>query len=633
MCGICGIYNLNTGKSFDKDALIKMTARLSHRGPDDEGIYVSERVGLGQRRLAIIDRSASAHQPLSNENGSIWLVLNGEIYNYLDLKDDLEGKGHVFKSKSDSEVLIHLYEEESDGFLEKLRGMFVLALWDSNKNVLLVVRDRIGQKPLVYAQKDDVLYFASEIKSLRCIGGIGEEIDANSVLLYFSFKLPIGTQTIFSDIKRLMPGKYMRIVDGEIQIKTYWPPNSFNKAHIDSEHPEKQLFSLLEDTVRSQMVSDVPMGAFLSGGIDSSAIVGLMSNHAQSPIKTFSIVYGNGEKNDADSFFIDKAVKAFKIENKKISFDPKWIDYLAGIVLGMDEPYSGPETLSYFFLCQAARKEVTVVLSGDGGDEVFAGYSGYRNWKAIDRVSRWLGFSGKLNINSALIKSKMLPEVQISDIEKLGLLFLVPASQRRGLRRMFQSRQINSQLFTDKIKNKFEYGVENKFLEEAFVELNKKDFMDSLQLTDLLLHNAHGITWLPDQIGMAHSLETRAPFLDHRLIEFVFSLPSSMRIKGIDNRKYILKKSLENLLPREFLSRKKMGYGESIPYRNFFKNEWNGYVQKRLFSDALEEWGGINIEQLRKLYHENLSGAKDNFETLWAVLILSIWLEKVYLAR
>ncbi|MBL7197586.1 MAG: asparagine synthase (glutamine-hydrolyzing) [Candidatus Omnitrophica bacterium] len=630
MCGIYGLYNLGNQSRIDKSILEKMRDKLTHRGPDDVGIYTSGGIGLGHSRLSIIDRTPLARQPLSNENNTVWVVLNGEIYNYLSLKQELRDKNHVFRSNGDAEVIVHLYEELGEGLIERLRGMFVFALWDENKRFLFIARDRVGQKPLVYIIKDNILYFASEIKALRSVTGVGDELDDNSLLLYFSFRLPIGEQTMFKDIKRLLPGKYLFIENSKVQIRTYWHPSRFNGENIDGKHPERKLFSLLEESVELQMASDVPIGAFLSGGIDSSVITGLMSKHSKFGVRTFSIFYEDAGIKDPDSFFAEKVARLFKTDHKKISFNPDWIDSMDHIVSLMDEPYSNPAALSFYFLCKNAKKDVTVILSGDGGDEVFAGYSGYANWKLIDMFSRCFGTSGKIDINSAIIKRIMLSDADIPKIMKLGLLLLVPKAQKRGLRRMIENKQIVSKLFADKIKNNIEYGIENKFLEKAFLDFNKKDFIDNLQLTDLLLHNSHGITWMPDQIGMAHSLEIRAPFLDHQLIEFAFSLPSSMRIKGIRSRKYILKKSLENFLPKDILYRRKMGYGEIIPYSRFFRKEWDGYIKKKLFNGILEEWGGINMGYLHQLYRENLLNKKDHFETLWAVLILSIWLERVY---
>ncbi len=450
MCGIAGVIDFRR-KDIEEDQINRMVDILTHRGPDDRGMYISGNIGLGHTRLSIIDRTSLAHQPLSNENGTIWVVLNGEIYNYLSLRQELKQCNHVFKSNSDTEVLVHLYEEFGEEFIGRLRGMFAFALWDGNKKLLLIARDRVGQKPLVYTQKDNILYFASEIKALRSISGVGDEIDNNSILIYFSFRLPIGEDTIFQDIKRLSPGKYMLIKDSKIQIKTYWHPAKFNKVDIDYAQAGKQLFSLLEQTVESQMISDVPVGAFLSGGIDSSVIAGIMSVCEKSPVKTFSLVY-NGI-NDPDSIFAEKVSKFFKTEHKKICFNPYWIDSLDEIVSCMDEPYSNPALLSFYFLCMEAKRDVTVVLSGDGGDEVFAGYSGYTNWKIIDMVSRWLNVAGKLNINSSIIKTKILSGLHISQIEKIRLLLLVSNAQKRGLRRMFENSQITDKLFTDKIKN------------------------------------------------------------------------------------------------------------------------------------------------------------------------------------
>jgi len=630
MCGICGIYSLDSQRLVDKDILEKIRDRLLHRGPDDRGVYISDNVGLGHSRLSIIDKSSLAHQPLSNEDKTVWIVLNGEIYNYLDLRQELERDGHIFKSKSDTEVLVHLYEKLGEEFIEMLRGMFAFALWDENRKRLILARDRVGQKPLVYAEKNNILYFASEIKALRSMAGIGTEIDSSSVLLYFLFRLPIGEQTMFPDIKRLPPGKYMLIENGKREIKTYWTPSKFKNIDIDEKQPQEQLFSLLDETVKSQMLSDVPVGAFLSGGVDSSSIVGLMSLYSKSPVKTFSVVYESDDIKDHDSLFAEDAAEIFKTGHKKIEFDTDWIYSLDKVVFSMDEPYSNPAALSFYFLCKEAKKDVTVVLSGDGGDEVFAGYSGYRNWKIIDLISRGFGISGKLNINSEIIRKKILSNSNISEAAKIGLILLVSNSQKRGLRRMLDSKEITHKLFTNKFKDSIEYGLENKFLEKAYLEFNREDFIDSIQLTDLFIHNSHGITWMPDQIGMAHSLEIRAPFLDHRLIEFAFSLPSSMRIKGINGRKYILKKALEDFLPKSILYRKKVGYGEGIPYKKFFRNEWDGYVQKKLFNGVIEECGGIDMRYLYKLYQENLSNKRNHFETLWAVLILSVWLERVY---
>ena len=458
MCGICGIYSLDNRAKVDKVLLERMRDSMAHRGPDYKGMYLSPKIGLGHSRLSIIDTSALAHQPISNEDGTVKVVLNGEIYNCQDLRRELEGNRHIFKSKSDTEVLVHLYEQFGEMFMEKLRGMFALALWDEKKERLIIARDRIGQKPLVYAIKDDFFYFASEIKALRNIPGIGKSISDNSLFLYFTFRMPLGEETIFPDVKRLSPGKYMVIESGEARVRSYWSPAGLKEESIDKKHPEKQLFRLLKDTVSSQMISDVPIGAFLSGGVDSSSIVGLMSLYSKPPVKTFSVTCDSGGLRDPDSFFAQKASEIFKTEHSTIRFDSVWIESLDEVVSNMDEPYSNPAALSFYFLCQRVKKDVTVVLSGDGGDEVFAGYSGYRNWKIISWLSRGLGISGMLNVNSSVIKKRILSDANIPGIIEKGLILLVSNQQKRGLRRMFDGKEI-SRIFTDKMRSHIEYGL------------------------------------------------------------------------------------------------------------------------------------------------------------------------------
>lgn len=561
MCGIIGIVDYEN--SIDRDILDKMCKIIAHRGPDDQGIYIDKNIGLGHRRLSIIDLSKAGHQPMCNEDGSIWITYNGEIYNFKELRNDLEKKGHRFKSDTDTEVIIHAYEEYSEDCLKLFNGMFAFGIWDSNKKQLFLARDRIGQKPLVYYVKNNLFIFGSEIKSLVLHPGFKKKINFDAISHYLTFQYIPHPLTVFEDCFKLSPGHYLIYRNNEINIKEYWDLN-YEAVNKPEDYFEKEIIKHLDRSTKVRLMSDVPLGAFLSGGIDSSAVVAFMSKYIDR-VKTFSIGFDYEEYDETKYARI--VAEKFNTEHHEFIVKADMSKILPKLAWVYDEPFGDKSALPTFFVSKLAKKYVTVVLSGDAGDENFAGYNRYD-----------------------IIKEK--------SYEYKPFHFL-PEEKNKLFNVNFRSR-VDSREILMRYYNKFND------------KLNKLTYSDiKLYLPDCLMNKI-------DIASMVNSLEVRSPFLDFKFMEFAAKIPPNIKLKNC-KKKYILKRALRKYLPKKILYREKMGFG--IPLEPWFGKDLKSYISDVLMNKESFSNRYFNINHVKKIIDNNVS-----FK-LWNLLMLEKWFE------
>lgn len=617
MCGICGIYNLNSNTSIDRNLITRMAEKLVHRGPDAQGIMVDTDVALGHRRLSIIDLSAAGQQPMYNEDKTVSIVFNGEIYNFLEWREYLIKKGHKFQSKTDTEIIIHLYEEFGVDCLEKLRGMFAFAIWDKNKKRMFLARDRVGKKPLVYTFCNNSFYFASEIKSLLEVPGLSRELDYDALLRYLTFVFVPYPYTMFKNIRKLPPASYMLIENGRETIRQYWHIEPQKVSHNNTELCD-QLINLFDESVRLRLISDVPLGAMLSGGVDSSSVVAFARKYSQGPIKTFSVGFESEEKKDPEFPYAQMVSEKFGTEHYPILVKPDLLNLLPKVLQYFDEPCANYTMLHDYMLAKEIRKHVTVVLSGDGGDEIFGGYKSYTLQRQFMLMHRLINILPLKLLNliippdnawSKKIKTITLPieEVRVTGTnnyaQSLYKMFMMP-----GLSIDIKLGAVYQQIYKD-----------NKFL----------DYDNAYMFMDLMYNHQHNVVLLSDICGMANSLEMRCPFLDQKLIEFGYSLPVNKKVPNMfssKNNKYLLKKSLHNILPEAVLTRKKMGFGYAIPYANWLRNDWKVTIEKNILQDnCLHQV--IRKDTVNTIWAQFLAGDNSHAVTIWTLLVLKVWLD------
>ncbi|MFH0888153.1 MAG: asparagine synthase (glutamine-hydrolyzing) [Planctomycetota bacterium] len=631
MCGICGRINLDSAKSMiPKELIHRMCETIIHRGPDSEGIYLSTDqhsdnipVGLGIRRLAIIDLQ-TGDQPIHNEDKSIWIVLNGEIYNFRSLREDLEKRGHTFYTQSDTEVIVHLYEDLGINCLKYLRGMFALALWDNNKQKLFLARDRLGKKPLCYAHDNKYLIFSSELKAILRNPEIKKDIDSEALDYYLSYYYIPAPLTIFKQIRKLPPASYL-ICDakGNIKIEKYWHLDYQKKMILPAGEYSRRVMDLLEEATKIRMVSDVPLGALLSGGIDSSAVVGLMAKHSTKPVKTFSI--GFSESDYSELKYAKLVADHFKTEHHEFIVTPKVIEILPKLVWHYSEPYADSSMLPSYYVANETRKHVTVALNGDGGDENFAGYPRYLAQKLISQpMVRGLS---KLIHHMILPSGNADPRKFFTRLKRFTkVAHLQPAQRYLQWQLCFDAvnrQRLYQPWLRDELKKSIGDATENYML-NLYNNAPAKTSLDRMLYTDMMSYLPDDLLVKMDIASMANSLESRSPFLDHKLVGFTSQIPSAMKLKGF-TLKYILKKALKGFVPDRILIRGKMGFG--VPISRWFRNDLKGYIQKTLSSEAIKKRNYLQPEAVQHLMKEHFAGRVDNGSRLWALLVLEIWFQ------
>lgn len=624
MCGICGIYDLRKEPRVDKNIIRHMNDTLIHRGPDDEGIFIDGRIGFGHRRLSIID-IGTGHQPMANEDETVWIVFNGEIYNFLELRKELEPR-HSFKTKSDTEVIIHLYEQEGIRFLNRLRGMFALALWDKKKEELILARDRIGKKPLYYFWNNNQCIFASEIKAILAHPDVSVQYSPAAIHHYLTYQYIPAPLTAFEGVQKLLPASYSIIRrDGSLHSERWWHISFKNKLHCTEQEYALKIREKLEEATRLRMISDVPLGAFLSGGIDSSIIVGIMSGLSSKPVKTFSI--GFDSKDYDETCYVRIVAERFKTEHHELSVKPDAVSLIPKLVWHYDEPYADVSAMPSFYLAQETRKYVTVALNGDGGDENFAGYDRYKA-----HMIPYYYLYGKL---PAVIKKSLLPflvqlipdSLNRRNIWKRLKRFitaagLTPQERNFMLVAYFNPDELSelyTSVFASQVRDIDVYG----YLASTYSGSESDDLLDQLQYADFMTYLPEDLTVKMDVASMAHGLETRSPFLDHQVVELAASIPSRYKISRSLISKYILKEAYRDMLPPEILTRKKMGFG--VPICRWFRRDLYDYIAGILLSAKATKRGIIRTDRVKQLLEEHRNGKADHSDKLWVLLMLEMW--------
>jgi len=620
MCSICGVFNFGDD-GVDRHIISDMSKVARHRGPDDKGVFVDKNIGLGHRRLSIIDLK-TGRQPIHNEDGSIWIVFNGEIYNYLELKSFLEKEGHKFYTNTDTEVIVHLYEVLGEGCVDKLRGMFSFAIWDGNNKKLFLAVDRLGEKPLYYAVVGDNLVFASEIKSILQFPEIDRKVNPNSLYNYLRFFYVPGPDTLFEGIYKLLPGHILTCdYKNNISVAEYWDVK-FSYENRSEEYFIDRLYKLLSDSVRMRLISDVPIGAFLSGGIDSSFIVGLMSQMTEEPVKTFSVGFEREEIYN-EFKYAQMAAEHFGTDHHKITVSERDIvDKLPLMVWHLDEPVADLSIVPFYFVSKLAKRHVKVALSGEGSDELFAGYPIYPMMLRHLKMGRYYNKVPKhLRGSTSKIFEKMPGNVKgkgfflLNEYSALEKLYFGPNTDPTFDK---WSEELLSPDFKNTTDN-FEYTeVYNQYFKKT-----KSDTLAKMLYGDMK-------TWLPwdllmraDKTTMANAVETRIPFLDHELVEFSATIPSQLKL-GHGVSKYILKKSASAIVPKEIIDREKMGFFARIsPNFQWFDGELKE-AAIGILDEADRRWY-LCPGSVKKLVEEHKRGLKDNSYKIWALSNLEHW--------
>ena len=630
MCGICGLYTPNSVWNVNESLLLKMRDSMIHRGPDDAGIYINrdKKMGLGHRRLSIIDLSPSGHQPMSNEDDTVWITYNGEIYNFEELRKHLETRGHQFKSKSDTEVLIHLYEDHGERMLHRLTGMFAFAIWDSKKKKLFLARDRIGIKPLYYASVNGKFLFASEIKGMLASRLISPNLNREALYQYLAFGRVHAPLTMFENVYKLEPGHFMTIDDkGQIRIDQYW--DIFDDVYKSNNEDEVDYIEMsltgLRESVQSHMVSDVPVGIFLSGGVDSSLISALAAETDGIPLKTFTLGFKGYEKYN-ELVYARKVARLLNAEAYEILLEPKdATDFFSKFLEYQEEPVNNPTWMAVYFLSKLARENgVKVVLSGDGGDELFAGYNRWmhylkfynRVWKHYKKVPQLLR-QANLSLVGPFIKDVPKYELLRRSAYNQELFWSGSAFKTQELNVL-----LNKNMLRDMEKHRPYDSIEyyKKLFDGTNHSHNYLDWMSYLSLKTSLLED---FLMRLDKMGMAASVEGRVPFLDHEFVSSAQSISPELKYQNYEN-KYLLKKVACRVLPSEIVYRRKMGF--CVPVEEWLLGESKEFLTESIAQ--LEKQQDIfNKNGLAKLLNAFEKGSGNSF-AFWGLITLALWYGK-----
>ena len=624
MCGICGIVYHDPARPAPEELVHRMNDSIRHRGPDDSGVYTDRNAGLGFRRLAIIDLSPAGHQPMSNEDGSVWIVFNGEIYNHLDLRKELIQKGHVYHSRTDSETIIHLWEEDGERCVEKLRGMFAFAIWDSNKQTLFLARDREGKKPLFYAQLQDRLLFGSEIKTILQDPAFKVSPDLEAIHLYLAYQSVPAPYSAFEGVKKLPPAHTLLYKNGRISLRRYWKLSYREKRIIKTPQDEialqEEIIERLREAVRIRLMSDVPLGAFLSGGIDSSIIVALMAGLMDQPVKTFSIGFTDEEYNELP--YARQVAERYKTEHHEFIVTPDAQAIFPELVWHYNEPFADSSAIPTYYVSKMAREYVTVILSGDGGDENFAGYPRYQNtgeyslngnYRALfHRLFRLNGMAqGFANHGGGWYRSF----TRLKDLDQQKLLYYYRITHFHE--------QYQAKLYTQDFWKKLNGISTVDWMLDIYRQSDARNFLDATLDLDLKLYLPDTLMTKTDIASMAHSLEARAPMLDHEFLEFVASIPPELKLKDGTESKYIFKKAVEPYLPRDIIYRKKMGFG--VPIDHWFRHELRDMVRDTLLSQRAIQRGYFQREYIEHILDRHQAGGESWQYMIWNLLMLELW--------
>lgn len=623
MCGISGKLYLDLDRVVDSEGIRRMNAALVHRGPDGEGVYVKGPIGLGHRRLAIIDLSEDARQPMANEDGSVMITFNGEIYNFTELRRELEEKGHVFRCRSDTEVILHLYEEMGPECVKRLRGMFAFAIWDENKQRLLLARDRAGEKPLYYYKDNNQIVFGSEILALLQDRSLPVQPDPRAVWQYLHLRFIPSPLTGFQGIRKLPAAHYLMVENGEVHIERYWALDYSTKVHISIREEELSeiLLAELREAVRMRLISDVPLGAFLSGGIDSSAVVALMVQFVNTPIKTFSISFGENRYNEAQ--FARLVARRLGTDHHEYEVTPNAVEVLPKLIKHYGEPFADAAAIPTYYLSKLARQYVTVALSGDGGDENFAGYPHYYTLRRAD-VSNLLPGTTQRFMRRAALRLRTSPPWAFS--ARLGRKLTILLEE--GADRYVAS--------TNAVEDWIRWFCTPEYLalvgpSPALFTIpiasdTRGDSLDEMLRIDTECVLPDNMLTKVDVASMANSLEVRAPMVDHHVMQFAAALPTRLKLRGSVG-KYILRKAVRGLIPNEVITRQKHGF--AVPVSQWMRGDLKELACDLLLSNRLRERGQLNGDRVRYLLDRHLKNRADLGVVLWRILVLELWYDCV----
>ncbi|TMH32321.1 MAG: amidotransferase 1, exosortase A system-associated, partial [Betaproteobacteria bacterium] len=628
MCGIVGIFDTRDRREVNRDLLTRMNESQHHRGPDEVGMHVEPGVGLGHRRLSIIDLS-TGQQPLWNEDRSVVVIYNGEIYNYQQLIPDLSKLGHHFRTRSDTEVIVHAWEAWGEKCVERFRGMFAFALWDRNRSTLFLARDRLGVKPLHYALlSDGTFIFGSELKSLLVHEALERDIDPCAVEEYFALGYVPEPRTIFKQARKLPPAHTLTVRRGAplSDPVEYWDPRFTLDHPLSLEEARAELAVRLDESVRLRLISEVPLGAFLSGGVDSSAVVASMAAASPEPVNTCSISFSDPAYDE--SRYAQQVAERYRTRHFVDRVETEDFDLIDDLALLYDEPYADSSAIPTYRVCQLARKHVTVALSGDGGDENFAGYRRYRMHLAEERMRRIIPYSMRQPMFGLL--GQIYPKADWAP-RYLRAKATFEALGRNSVEAYFHGMSIFRQdmrrrLFTPAFKSKIGgYNAVEVFHRHAR-RANTEDPLALVQYLDLKTYLIGDINTKVDRASMAHSLEVREPLMDHPLVEWLGSLPSSLKVRGQEG-KWLLKKAMEPRLPRDVLYRPKMGF--AVPLAHWFRGPLHGRIREAVLGQRLSDTGWFDRRYLSQLVDQHQSGIRDHSAPLWTLLMFDAFLRNV----
>jgi asparagine synthase (glutamine-hydrolysing) len=627
---MCGIFGVVSNSADLRDfPLEKATATLAHRGPDDSGLYRDDCAALGHQRLSIIDLD-TGRQPIFNEDRSMCIIFNGEVYNYIQIRDDLLKKGHRFSTRSDTETILHAYEEWGEKCVDYLRGMFAFAIWDSKNRQLFLARDRLGIKPLFYAEIGERLYFASEMKAILADPSFSREVDELALTSYFMYSYIPAPLTIYTGIRKLLPGHTLTWQDGNVRIKKYWDLYFDPDRSKDENYFIQGFNDLFKESIEMRLMSEVPLGAFLSGGIDSSAVVAVMSQASQDPVNTFCMGFGGQVGGYLDERqYARQVAEGYATNHREYEVSPDPTGIIEKIVSAFDEPFADDSTIPSYFVCKLARENVTVALSGLGGDEAFAGYQRYSGFKLRNLYLLFPRF-----IREKLIRAlaEKIPErsdghYTVNHLKRFVRSASLPADQcYLGYLSILNPNMAGS-FFSD--GNKFEKYREDcmDLILDYFnsdIVADKDDSLNRVFYCDTKTYLPDDILAVTDRLSMHHSLEVRVPFIDHKLLEFCATIPPELKMKWF-RKKYLLKKAVKNLLPAEIINHRKQGFVG--PMAQWLKNDLKSYALETLSEKNLKKHGLFNYKIIDQIFEDHFSGREIHDTLIWSLLIFQKWYE------
>jgi asparagine synthase (glutamine-hydrolysing) len=618
LCGICGIVHTDEAKTVEKSTLEQMTRLMNNRGPDDEGYYTEGPVGLGHCRLSVID-TEGGRQPMTNEDRSIWLVYNGEIYNFQELTESLKKKGHRFATRCDTEVIAHLYEEYGTECVSHLRGMFSFALWDAGRRSLFCARDRLGQKPFYYSLKNGNFVFASSPAAILRYPGFQRKVDLRALDLYLTYQYVPSPHSIFEGMRKLPPACRLLLKDGKLKIDRYWRVEHSERRVVSYGECRERLRELLTEATRLRLISDVPLGAFLSGGIDSSIVVALMSGLTEQPVKTFSI--GFEDRSYDELSYARMIAKRYATDHHEFVVRPKAIDLLPALVRHYGEPFADSSALPTYYVAELSRRHVTVALNGDAGDELFAGYPRYLAFRLSELLKKVPFARAQARLWRRLLRGAG-PRTFLGRARRF-----LEAMRFQGLTRymsyvVYFDEEERKKLYGEAMREEIPKFDAAGYLQKIYDSCRTDDELARILLVDLYSYLPEDLLVKVDIATMAHSLEARSPFLDHRVVEFAASLPVNWKLRGRKSKR-ILKDAFADLLPPEILHRGKMGFG--VPVSDWFRTALKGYLEQTLLDPVALSRGYFDPVRVMELIREHKDGIRDHGYRLWALLFLELW--------